>query len=147
MVRRTSRTDETRESGERKRNWQRRSMLPTPDPRPGIKFRWVRTSTMGQADNTNVSSRFREGYTPVKAEDYPELKIVSDLDSRFKDNIEVGGLMLCSIPEEIAQDRVEGQLDQAQSAIEAVDRHYMSQNDSRMPVLQPERSTRTTFGK
>jgi hypothetical protein len=138
---------ETREQGQRRKGWTRPSMLPTPEPRDGLKFRWIRTSILGNSDNPNVSSRFRQGYTPVKAEDYPELHVVSDIDSRFKDNIEVGGLMLCSIAEELAQDRVEGQLAQAENQIDAVDRNYLRENDPRMPVLRPERSTRTSFGE
>ena len=102
---------------------------------------------MGNSDNTNVSSRFRQGYTPVKAKDFPELQVVSDFDSRFKDNIEVGGLLLCSIPTEIVEERIEGQLEMARNAQEAVDRNFMRENDSRMPVLAPERSTRTSLGK
>jgi len=148
MADRTPRTLETRENtSPRKKTWKRQSMLPTPEPRPGLKFRWVRTSTLGNADMTNVSSRFREGYTPVRAEDYPELQIMSDVDSRFKNNIEVGGLLLCSIAEEDVEARVEGQLEMAQSQIDAVDRNFMRENDSRMPVLRPERSSKTSFGK
>ena len=147
MSDRTPRHTETREKTERKKGWVRPSVLPTPDPREGLTFRWVRTSTLGNTDNTNVSSRFRQGYTPVKAKDFPELQVVSDFDSRFKDNIEVGGLLLCSIPTEIVEERIEGQLDMARNAQEAVDRNFMRENDSRMPVLAPERSTRTSFGK
>lgn len=147
MSDRTPRHTETREKTERRKGWTRPSVLPTPDPREGLTFRWVRTSTLGNSDNTNVSSRFRQGYTPVKAKDFPELQVVSDFDSRFKDNIEVGGLLLCSIPTEIVEERVEGQLEMARNAQEAVDRNFMRENDSRMPVLAPERSTRTSFGK
>jgi len=144
---RGSRSSETREHGERKRSWTKPSMLPTPTPEDGYKYRYVRTSIMGQADNSNVSSRFREGYTPVKLEEAQDLQVVPDIDSRFSGNVEVGGLMLCKIPSEIAEDRVAEQLDQAQNAIDAVDRNYLRENDPRMPVLRPERSTRTTFGK
>ena len=147
MSDRTPRHTETREKTERKKGWVRPSVLPTPDPREGLTFRWVRTSTLGNNDNTNVSSRFRQGYTPVKAKDFPELQVVSDFDSRFKDNIEVGGLLLCSIPTEIVEERIEGQLEMARNAQEAVDRNFMRENDSRMPVLAPERSSRTSFGK
>ena len=147
MSDRTPRHTETREKTERKKGWVRPSVLPTPDPREGLTFRWVRTSTLCNNDNTNVSSRFRQGYTPVKAKDFPELQVVSDFDSRFKDNIEVGGLLLCSIPTEIVEERVEGQLEMARNAQEAVDRNFMRENDSRMPVLAPERSSRTSFGK
>jgi hypothetical protein len=72
---------------------------------------------------------------------------MSDLDSRFKGNVEVGGLLLCSIPVEDADARVEGQLEMAQNQIDAVDRNFMRENDPRMPVLRPERSTKTSFGK
>jgi len=122
-------------------------MLPTPEPKDGVKYRWIRTSLLGQSDNPNVSSRFREGYTPVKMEDQKDLHVVTDIDSKFKDNIEVGGLMLCSIPVEVSEDRIDAQLDQAQNAIDAVDRNFLRENDPRMPVLPAERSTRTSFGK
>jgi hypothetical protein len=113
----------------------------------GLEVPVIRTATLGNADMTNVSARFREGYTPVKAEDYPELHIMSDIDSRFKDNIEVGGLLLCSIPEEKVLDRIEGQLGTAQNQSDAVDRNFMRESDPRMPVLPSERSTRTSFGR
>lgn len=147
MADRTPRTAQTRETGERKRSWQRQSMLPTPEPRDGLKFRWVRTSSLGQADMTNVSRRFREGYVPVKATEFPELHIMSDVDSRFPENIEVGGLLLCAIPADVAEDRVNGQVQEARQQMEAVDRNYLRESDPRMPVLPPERSSRTTFGK
>ena len=147
MVNRTPRSLETRETGERKSSWKRSSMLPTPDPRDGISFRWIRTSTLGNADMTNVSRRFREHYTPVLAADHPELHILSDIDSRFKYNVEVGGLLLCSIPTEFVQDRIEGQLQTAQNQSDAVDRNYMRESDPRMPVLRPERSSKTSFGR
>ena len=147
MVNRTPRSLETRETGERKSSWKRSSMLPTPDPRDGISFRWIRTSTLGNADMTNVSRRFREHYTPVLAGDHPELHILSDIDSRFKDNVEVGGLLLCSIPTEFVQARIEGQLQTAQNQSDAVDRNYMRESDPRMPVLRPERSSKTSFGR
>jgi len=133
MVNRTPRENTTREATQRKRSWQRSAMIPAPEPRDGLRFRWIRTSAMGQSDNANVSRRFREGYTPVKASEFPELQILSDVDSRFKENIEVGGLLLCSIPEEFAQDRIQGQLEEAQAQIQAVDNSYMRENDPRMP--------------
>lgn len=148
MANRTPRELETRENtSPRKKTWKRQSMLPTPEPRDGLKFRWIRTSTLGNADMTNVSARFREGYTPVMAADYPELQIMSDLDSRFKGNVEVGGLLLCAAPDEDVQARVDGQLEMAQNQIDAVDRNFMRESDPRMPVLRPERSTKTSFGK
>ena len=147
MTDRTPRTTETREAGQRKVSWTRPSMLPTPEPRDGVVFRWIRTSTLGNADNTNVSSRFREGWTPVRAEDHPNLQIVSDIDSRFKDNIEVGGLLLCQNSTENVEARMEAQREMAESQMQAVDNNYLRNSDPRMPVLKPERATRTSFGK
>jgi len=147
MADRTPRTLETREAtGSRKKTWKRQSMLPTPEPKNGLSFRWVRTATLGNADMTNVSARFRAGYTPVKAADYPELQIMSDVDSRFAGNVEVGGLLLCAAPSEDVEARVEGQLEIAQNQIDSVDRNLMRESDSRMPLLRPERTSKTSFG-
>ena len=147
MTNRNSRNTQTREESKRKVSWTRPSMLPVPEPREGIEYRWIRTSTLGQTDNTNVSSRFREGWTPVRKEDHPNLQVVSDIDSRFQDNIEVGGLLLCQNAAENVQARREAQLQQAESQMDAVDNSYLRNSDPRMPVLNPERSTRSSFGK
>ena len=148
MVDRTPRTEEIRDKTARKRTWERPSALPTPEPRDGIMFRWIRTSTLGDTDNRNVSMRFREGYTPVKASDYPELRVISDRDSQFPDNIEIGGLLLCSIPAEIVEDRSAQMAEKARQQMDSVDRNYLRENDPRMPMLRPERESRTTnFGK
>ena len=147
MTNRNSRNTETREESKRKVSWTRPSMLPTPEPKDGIEYRWIRTSTLGNSDNTNVSSRFREGWTPVRKEDHPNLQVVSDIDSRFTDNIEVGGLLLCQNTTENVQARREAQLLQAESQMDAVDNSYLRNSDPRMPVLKPERSTRNSFGK
>jgi hypothetical protein len=147
MVDRTPRENNTREKTERKKSWTRPSALPTPEPRDGLHYRWIRTSMLGASDNPNVSRRFREGYVPVKAADHPEMQLLSDVDSRFPDNIEVGGLMLCAIDKDIAEDRTEQQLDASRKQMDAVDNNYLRQSDPRMPVLRPERNTRTSFGK
>jgi hypothetical protein len=102
---------------------------------------------LGHADNTNVSQKFREGWTPVRAEDHPELSVMSDIDSRFEGNIEVGGLLLCKAPEGKMKSREEHFQRMAASQMESVDNNFLKQNDPRMPVLNPERSTRTTFGR
>ena len=83
----------------------------------------------------------------MKAEDHPELEVMSDIDSRFKGNIEIGGLLLCKQPEATAQAREDHYENVANSQMESVDNNFLKQNDPRMPVLNPERSTRTTFGR
>ncbi|MGB1651231.1 MAG: hypothetical protein ACPHEP_09395, partial [Acidimicrobiales bacterium] len=52
---------EVREKTGRKRAWQRPEVLPSPTPEEGYKYRWIRVSTQGNVDPTNVSSKLREG--------------------------------------------------------------------------------------
>ena len=142
MTNRNSRNTETREESKRKVSWTRPSLLPTPEPKDGIEYRWIRTSTLGQNDNTNVSSKFREGWEPVKLEDHPELKVLPDVDSKFKGNVEVGGLLLCRNSKENMDARREYHQQKTASQMAAVDNNYMRESDPRMPVLRPEKSTR-----
>ena len=144
MADRTLRTEESREATKRKVTWTRPNSIPDPEPKPGVEYRWIRTSTLGQADMTNVSSKFREGWEPVKIEDHPELKILPDVDSKFKGNVEVGGLLLCKNSKENMGARRDYQKEQADSQMAAVDNNFLKESDPRMPVLKPEKSTRTS---
>jgi len=126
--------------------WVPPSFLPTPNPQEGWVFRWVRTSSLGHADNTNVSSKFRQGWTPVKASDHPEITVMSDVNSRFPENIEIGGLLLCKAPAEEVEKRRRYYEDMAQNQMDAVDRNYLRDQDSRMPMFK-DRKTRTSFGR
>ena len=144
MADREPRQNETRETSTRTKSWERPTNLPTPAPREGVTYRRIRTSTLANADNTNVSSKFREGWTPVKAEDHPELKVLPDIDTRFEGNVEVGGLLLCENSTDYVESRKQAHADMNKSQIESVDNNYLRQSDARMPVLRPERSTTKT---
>ena len=145
---RTPRSNESRETETRTSDsWTPASVLPVPAPKDGWAFRWIRTSVLGQPDNTNVSQKMREGWVPVKADDHPEMQVVSDLNSRFVGNIEVGGLLLCKAPQEEMDKRQEYYQKMAAQQMESVDNSFMRENDPRMPLLQPDRTTRTSFGK
>ena len=113
------------------------SLLPFPDPEPGVVFRYIATHVMGQADPTNVSKRYREGWVPCKAEDYPELM----LQANASGNIEVGGLMLCKMSAEQAKARDDYYAGQANAQMESVDNHFMKNNDPRMPLFKDKTST------
>ena len=126
--------------------WKPPELLPEPKPRDGWKHRWIRISMLGGADATNISSRLREGYEPVKAEDYPELMMHATQEGRFKGNIEVGGLLLCRIPAEFEKQRDEYYAKQNQAQMESVDNSFMRQNDPRMPLFA-ERKSNVSFGK
>ena len=143
---RLNREQTTREKTVRKKAWQRPEVLPSPNPEPGYEFHWVRVSTQGQVDATNVSSKLREGWEPVKAEDHPEITMVSIENERFKDNVVIGGLMLCKAPVELVEERNEYYSEQTQSQIHSVDNNLMRENDPRMPLFN-ERKTKVSFGK
>jgi hypothetical protein len=143
---RLARELENRESAQRKQQWVPPQTLPEPEPQEGWVFRWIRTSIMGQADPSNTSAKFREGWEPVKAEDQPSLMMQADPNSRFKGNIEIGGLLLCKAPAEIMKQRDSFYTKQAQSQVNSVDNSFMRLSDERMPLFNERRST-TSFGK
>lgn len=142
---RINRELETRERTTRKKAWTRPELLPSPTPEAGYDYHWVRVSTQGQVDATNVSSKLREGWEPVKATDHPEIMMVSIEQERFKDNIVIGGLMLCKAPREMVEERNEYYSGQAKAQMNSVDNNLMRENDPRMPLFN-ERKTRVTFG-
>lgn len=143
---RVDRELESREEFQRADSWKPASLLPEFKKVPGWSYRWIRTSLLNDADNLNVSSKMREGWEPVKIADHPEMKIMVDHNSRFKDGIEIGGLLLCKIPEEFVAQRKAYQENKAQQQADAVDNSFMKQNDPRMPLFAESKST-TSFGK
>lgn len=142
---RLSREMETRAATLRPQAWRAPEVLPSPDERPGWRHRWVRLSTLGQADPSNISSRLREGYEPCKAEDYPEMMMYASVDGRFKGGIEMGGLLLCRIPSEFLDQRMKHYENQNKAQVDSVDNSFLRENDPRMPLFSEKRS-KVTFG-
>lgn len=136
---------ESRERAQRPAAWRPPETLPQPDPRPGWVHRYIRLSTMGTADPSNISSKLREGYEPCKADEYPEMMMHATTEGRFKGNIEVGGLLLCRIPEEFLKQRAEYYANQNKAQMESVDNNFMRESDPRMPLFA-ERKTKVSFG-
>jgi len=141
-----SRELQTRAVQERPKQWAPAELLPEPDKQPGFAYRWVRTSTLNNADPRNLSAKLREGWEPVKIEEQPQFQLLIDPTSRFKDNIEIGGLLLCKTPIEFVEQRNAHYAKQAEGQIEAVDNNLMRQSDPRMPLFNERKST-TSFGK
>jgi hypothetical protein len=137
---------DTRQQAERPKQWKAPELLPEPDKEPGFAYRWIRVSMLNSADPRNLSSKLREGWEPVRAEEQPKFKLLVDPDSRFKDNIEIGGLLLCKTPQELVAQRTEYYEQQTQSQVDAVDNNLMRQNDPRMPLFNEKKSS-TSFGK
>jgi hypothetical protein len=142
---RLARELDTRTAAARPQMWRPPETLPMPDPRPGWIHRYVRISTLGNADPSNISGKLREGYEPVKAEDYPELMLHAATEGRFKGGIEVGGLLLCRIPKEFIQQRADYYAKQNQAQMESVDQNFMRENHPLMKKFS-ERESRVSFG-
>jgi hypothetical protein len=143
---RLARELESRTQTERPKQWQPASTLPEPDKQPGFAYRWVRVSTLNQSDPRNISAKLREGWEPVRIEEQPKFRMMVDPNSRFKDNVEVAGLLLCKIPQEFMEQRKEYFAKQNRDQIDSVDNNFMRENDPRMPLFR-ERKSSSSFGK
>jgi hypothetical protein len=141
-----SRATETRETEKRESSWKPPAQFPTPEAPEGIVFHWIRTSLRGEPDPRNISKRFREGWVPVPAKDYPDLQLQSDPASRFPDNIEVGGLLLCRASKDHMDGRHAYYSKVTQSQMESVDNSMFKQQDARVPMFR-ERSSRVSVGR
>jgi len=136
----------TRTMEEKPKQWSPPELLPEPVKMPGYSYRWIRVSTLNNADPRNISAKLREGWEPVPAIEQPQFQLLIDPNSRFKDNIEVGGLLLCKTPTELVDQRNAYYAKQTSAQSEAVDNNLMSQSDPRMPLFRERKST-SSFGK
>jgi hypothetical protein len=136
---------ESRALTERPKRWMPPELLPEPDKQAGYEYRWIRVSMLGKQDGRNVSTKIREGWEPVKLQEQPQFKLLTDPTTRFEDGIEIGGLLLCKTPEEFVEQRKNYYANQNQLQAEAVDNNLMRQSDPRMPIFK-ERKSSTSFG-
>jgi hypothetical protein len=136
----------TRAMAERPKQWMPPELLPEPDKMAGYAYRWIRVSTLSKADPRNISSKLREGWEPVDISEQPKFKLLADPNSQYKDNIEVGGLLLCKTPAESVQQRDEYYANQTQAQTDAVNNNLMRQSDPRMPLFR-EGKSEVRFGK
>jgi hypothetical protein len=142
----TSRANQTRSKSERPKVWVPPSSLDAPPAPDGFRYRWIRAEVQGFQDTTNITSRQREGYELVRAEevenasDYPVVD-----EGRYKGVIGVGGLLLAKVPVEIAKQRQEYMTKRHEERSEAVANDLMKEQDNRMPI-NVERQSRVTFG-
>ena len=137
---------DTRIQAERPKQWMPPELLPEPDKQPGYAYRWIRVSTLNAADPRNISAKLREGWEPVGLEEQPKYRLLASGDGRFKDNIEIGGLLLCKTPSEFVSQRRDYYDKQTRAQTEAVDNNLMRQSDPRMPLFKENKSS-STFGK
>jgi len=149
---RTLRNSETREKDNRPKVWKMPSALELPDEAielaesQGITYRWIRESVLGQDDKTNVSKRFREGFAVVRPEELPGFHDLPTVDDgRHAGVIGVGGLILCKIDKEIADQRNDFFEKQTQNQMSAVENDLMREENPAMPISR-EIKSKVTFG-
>jgi len=143
---RTPREQETRAAAARPLTWKPPTTLPDPHPRPGLCFRWVRVSAMGAADPGNISNSFQEGWEPVRAVDYPELDFHPDKNSRWPENVEIGGLLLCSAPALLMKQRADYYDQLTRRQMQAVNDQLDRETDPRLSRVTRDSKTSVGFG-
>lgn len=143
---RLTRELDKRTAVERPTHWAPPELLPEPDKQAGFAYRWIRVASLNQADPRNLSAKLREGWEPVRIEEQPKFQMLVDPNSRYKDNIEIGGLLLCKTPIEFVEQRNKYYSGQADAQMEAVENTLMRQSDTRMPLFNEQKTT-SSFGK
>jgi len=142
---RTPRKSATRETETRRTPWAPPSHLSAPTPPDGYVHRWVRVSMRGEEDKMNVNSKLREGWEPVRKDEYPDYEAPTIDEGRYEGVIGQGGLMLCRMPEETARERNEYYGGRTREQMTAVDQDLMKEQHPSMPIHNDRRS-RVTFG-
>ena len=144
---REPREAQTREKKAARKPWAPPSALDAPNPPEGYVHRWVRLEIRGQDDRKNVMARLREGWEPVRADEYPDFESPIVEEGKFEGVIGVGGLILCRIPIETVQERDAFFANKTQNQMDAVDNDMMRDGTHpSMSISRPERQSRVTIG-
>jgi len=145
MADRKPRASETRDTETRRKPWAPPSHLSAPPAPDGFVHRWIRVSMRGEEDKMNVNSKLREGWEPVRKDEYPEYEAPTIDGGRYEGIIGQGGLMLCRIPEETVAERTAYYGGRTREQMTAVDQDLMKEQHPSMPI-QNSRQSRVTFG-
>lgn len=144
---RQPREAQTREKQSARKPWAPPSALDAPTPPEGYVHRWVRLEIRGQDDRKNVMSKMREGWEPVRADEYPDFELPIVNSGKYEGVFGVGGLILARIPEETVKEREDYFRRKSSDQMEAVDADLMRENQhSTMTINKPDRQSRVTFG-
>ena len=145
MADRKPRENATRDTETRRKPWAPPSRLDAPEPPAGYVHRWVRTAMRGEEDKMNVNTKLREGWEPVRKDEYPDYETATIDEGRFEGVIGQGGLMLCRIPVETAQERSAYYGNRTREQMVAVDQDLMKDQHPSMPISN-NRQSRVSFG-
>lgn len=142
---RAPRATETREQESRRKPWAPPSHLEAPAAPEGYVHRWIRTAMRGEEDKMNVNAKLREGWEPVRADEYPNYHVPVIDSGSHAGVIGQGGLMLCRIPIETAQERSAYYGTRTREQMQAVDQDLMKESHPSMPIHQS-RQSKVSFG-
>lgn len=143
---RSPRSAETREKETRRKPWKPPAMLDTPEPEPGMRYRYLRAETLGEPDRMNMSKRAQEGFEIVHPDEINGHTPPTMSDGKHAGVVGVGGLVLAKIPEETANEREAYYRAQTNDQMQAIDNDLMKESNPVMPIGTPSRSTRVEFG-
>ena len=93
----------------------------------------------------NVHSKLREGWEPVRKDEYPDYEAPTIEEGRYEGVIGQGGLMLCRIPVETVEERTAYYGGRTREQMTAVDQDLMKEQHPSMPI-QNNWQSRVTFG-
>lgn len=135
------RADDPREDESRPLVWNPPSKLETPKARRGMTQKWVRKSLLGTEEPHHVASRHREGWRPRPAETAPDFPASKD------GRIEMGGLLLCEMPNSMVEQRNAHYLDRTNQQDDAIahDLHKAREQGEPSKFIQ-DRETKITRG-
>ena len=146
---RAPRSAETRAKDTARKPWRPPSMLETPPSPEGYTYRWIRAEIVGQEDRKNITSRLSEGFDLVRSDELH----TSDQDrfdtlqqGKHAGVVARGGLLLAKIPNETREERNSYYANRAKTQQDAVDNDMMKESDPSSPMLNPQRSSKVTFG-
>lgn len=142
---RNTRESASREKTTRRKPWAPPGKLDAPEAPEGFKHRWIRASIRGEEDKSNVFGRMREGYEPVRADQYPGFQAPTIDDGRHAGVIGNGGLILARVPVETAQERSEYYGSRTREQMDAVDQDLMKEQHPSMPITK-KRQSGVSFG-
>ena len=145
MTDRKPRATETRENATRRKPWAPPSRLESPEAPDGFVHRWIRVQMRGEDDKVNVHTKLREGWDPVRADEYPDFQAPVIDEGVYQGVIGNGGLMLCRMPQETANERNEYYGGRTREQMTAVDQDLMKEQHPSMPISN-DRQSRVSFG-
>ena len=130
---------------EQKKVWTQPSSLDAPPAPDCFKPTWIRPTSKGFDDSSNMSAKLRSGFELVRSDEYSDVDYPTINDGKYKGVIGVGGLLLARIPNEIVKSREEYFKQQTQDRNDAIENDLMKEQHPSMPINN-DRQTRVTFG-